>query len=219
MSSTHRTKPLLNTSLILTLLLAAATGWAKPNPMINAGVGTTMGVSHVTPLSGGTTSSFSNDFSIRMKALYVLGLEFGLSPTDSTPTGDLVFQNSLRLSGLIYILPTPHVSAYFKGGIEGDDLGAIFSTNDPSNAYHLGGGIDIELGHNVVLGLEFLVLIPGKNSVEKSVESYVNGEADRVAALAAQGIVPTDVGADAPEVSDFISASNFRFTLGARYYF
>lgn len=200
-------------------LSATGTASADSDSIITAGVGTTLGVTHVTPLNGSSTSLFSNDFSVRMKALYVLGLEFAYSPTDGTSAGELVFQNSLRLSGLLYIVPTPHVSAYLKGGIEGDDLGAIFSVTDPSNAYHVGGGLDIEVGSHFVIGVEFLVLIPGVTSVEGSVESYAASEIARAETLTAQGIIPTDIGADAPDVSDFISASNFRFTVGARYYF
>ena len=131
----------------------------------------------------------------------------------------LVFQNSLRLSGLVYVVPTRYVSAYAKAGIEGGSLGALFRVTDPSNSYHAGGGLDIELTDHFTLGLEFLVLIPGYTSVEDHVVGYVEREAVRVAGELAQGRIPTDVGGNAPDTGDFLSASNFRLTIGARYYF
>lgn len=206
--------------LIAALLSFAAPAAADSDSIITAGLGTTLGVTNTQGIDGQTSTSFSNELSLRVKALYVLGFEFAYSPTDHSENNGLVFTNDLRMSGLLYFVPTPYVSAYAKAGIEADNFGGLFSISDPSNAYHAGGGLDIEITKNISLGLEFLWLIPGKSSVEDQVETFLNDEYARYQAALSRGeTAPTDLGAAAPEVSDFLSASNFRLTVGARYYF
>ena len=202
-------------------LLTASTASAASDSIITAGLGTTLGANSTTQLNGQTTTSFSNELSLKVKGLYVLGFEFAYSPTDRTGSSasELIFTNDLRLSGLLYFLPTPYVQAYAKAGIEADNFGGLFSINDPSNAYHVGGGIDVNITENIVIGIEWLVLIPGKRSVETQVNDYIDEETRRAEQLARAGQIPTDIGADAPGVGDFLSASNFRLNIGARYYF
>jgi opacity protein-like surface antigen len=201
-------------------LLPIASANADSGSMITAGIGSNLGVSNTTQLSGATATGFSQEFSVRMKAVYVLGLELAYSPTDSSHAGNgLVFSNDLRLSGLLYFVPTPVVSAYAKGGIEADNIVGLFSIDDLSNAYHLGGGLDIDITDNIVLGLEFLMLIPGKASVENAIESYATAEYASYEAALSAGQIPDQAGIETPGVSDFINPSNFRMTVGARYYF
>ena len=123
------------------------------------------------------------------------------------------------MSGLLYIVPTRVVSAYVKGGIEGDDIGALFSGEQPSNAYHVGGGIDVDVTDNWVIGLEYLMLIPGVSSVESHLNGRAENELPRIQAALASGATLDSLGIEEPSVSDFISGSNFRLAVTARYYF
>ncbi len=194
---------------------------ADSTSLITTGFGAGFGFSSHTQANGVTTTGFSNELSLRFKALYILGAELAYSPTDgfTGAESDMVFQNELRFSGLLYFVPTPYVSAYAKVGIEGDSLKAVFTVLDPSNSYHGGGGLDVEITDNIVVQVEFLVLVPGAHSIEQEVSTYIEEETARTQAALKTGDVPGDVGAGAPEVSDFINGSNYRFTIGARYFF
>lgn len=195
------------------------TAEAERNLMITAGVGSAVGVNHAS--SGATTESyFSTDINLRVRALYVLGLEFGYAPTDyNVDAGGLNFAGSLKLSALLYFVPTRVVSAYFKGGIEGDDFGALFTGDQPSNAYHVGGGIDVDVTDNWVIGLEYLMLIPGVSSVESHLAGRAETELPRIQAALARGETLESLGVSEPEVGDYISGGNFRLSVTARYYF
>ncbi len=193
---------------------------AATQSLITTGFGAGFGVSSHSQTSGADLT-FSNELSMRFKALYVLGMEIAWSPTDGFEgaENEMVFQNELRFSGLLYVIPTPYVSGYLKGGIEGDSIKAVFSVTDPSNSYHTGGGLDVEVTDNIVVQVEFLLLIPGAHSIQEKVNTYIQEETARTEAALKTGDVPADIGAGAPEISDFISTSNYRFTLGVRYFF
>ena len=217
--STPTLKSLGIAALLTVVFGTAAVAQAESHSLITAGVGTSLGVSHLDPYLGESSSAFSNDFTLRVKGLYVLGLELGVSPTDGGPGSGLVYQNTLRLSGLLYLVPTRWVSVYAKGGIEGDSIGALFSVEDPSNAYHVGGGVDVNIGKHFVVGLEFLVLMPGVESIRRTAEAYIASETARLEEAARAGTSIPEIPTDVPDAGDFISASNFRLSVGVRYYF
>ena len=188
---------------------------AKSYQMITAGLGSAMGVNHVSGVLTDGKSAFNLDLNLRVKAAYVLGFEFGYSPTDQRFAHEgLVYGGQLKLSGLVYVVPTRHVSAYVKGGIEGNGFGDLFDYEGKTASYHIGGGIDIELDENWVLGIEYLMLIPGVSSVEQAVTDFVNDELIRIQSSQDVGSTPT-----IPTTDDFISGDNFRLAVSARYYF
>lgn len=211
------------TALVAVVICALpSTAGADSNSMLTAGFGSNVGISSISQLGGETRYGLSNEISLRIRALYVLGVDFGYAPTDSTPpSGDeLVFQNGLRLSALLYLIPTPVVAAYTKAGIEGASFGALVSVTDPSNSYHAGGGLDIQLGENLAITVEYLMLFPGFHSVQQQIESWVAQQQATVEAALSRGEdVPGDIGADAPTIGDYISPTNFRATLGVRWWF
>lgn len=213
------TTPLRKYLITIAFSLAFAhTASANSNALFAAGVGTTLGGSSVTAPSGDTVSAFSNEISIRLKFLYALGLDLAYAPADQRTSVDgLVFGAPLRLSGLLYIVPTDWFSLYAKGGIEGDSPVAWFTGDDPSNAYHVGGGVEVPVHENWVVGMEFLVLIPGVSSVEDHFGRSVSDLDILRSGLTAGTGVPAS--ASIPEVSDYISASNFRLTASVRYFF
>ena len=201
-------------ALTLTFTLPS---YAQPKSyqMITAGLGSAMGVNHVSGVLSDGKSAFNLDLNLRVKAAYVLGFEFGYSPTDQRFEHEgLVYGGDLKLSGLLYFVPTRYVSAYAKGGIEATSFGDLFNYNGRTASYHVGGGIDVEIDDNWVIGLEYLMLIPGINSVEKAVEDFVNDELVRIQNSQSVTDIPV-----LPTAGDFISGDNFRFAVSARYYF
>ncbi len=189
---------------------------AKRNDMITAGLGSSMGVNHVSGVLSAGKSAFNLDFNLRVKALYVLGFEFAYSPTDQRFENEgMIFGGHLKMSGLLYFVPTQYVSAYAKGGIEGHGFSDLFDYNGQAASYHVGGGLDIELDENWVLGVEYLMLIPGVHSVERAVQHYIDDELVRFQNVQA---VPTST-PTIPTAEDFLSPSNFRLALSARYFF
>ncbi|MBT9560826.1 MAG: hypothetical protein IV100_32680 [Myxococcales bacterium] len=200
------------------VVAAAAAGPARADnyQLFSAGVGTTLGGSHVAAPSGRTESSFSSELSLRMRAVYVLGLDFAYAPIDGSTRADgLVFGNALRLSALLYVVPTEWVQIYGKVGLEADDFAGLFTIEDNSNAYHAGGGMEVPVTDNWVLSLEFLMLIPGVASVENHVGASVEEQIARVRTAGEAALAESAI----PEVSDYVSGANFRLTAGVRYYF
>ncbi len=221
MTTTHQTTKVLAVMSFFLVALTTSAASADSDSRITAGIGSNLGVSSHSQLSGDAVTAYTHELSLRVKALSILGVELAYSPTDAHEGGnEVVFSNNLRFSGLLYFVPTPVVSAYAKAGIEGDSLGAVFSVSDASNSYHAGGGLDVEVTKNITVGIEFLMLIPGTASIEAQVQDFVDQEYARYeAALQTGEAVPEDIGEAAPELGDFISSSNYRFTIGARYYF
>ena len=196
------------------------TAEAERSPMIAAGIGSAVGVNHATGTGNASESYFTADINLRVRALYVLGFEFGYAPTDyDVDASGLNFAGSIKLSALLYFVPTPVVAAYAKGGIEGDDFGALFTGDELSNAYHVGGGIDIDITDNWVIGLEYLMLIPGVASVENQLQTRAENELPIIQAALARGQSLESLNIHEPTVSDYISGSNFRLSVNARYYF
>ena len=201
-------------ALTLTFTISAP-AHATSYQMITAGVGSSVGVNHVAGVLSEGTSAFNIDLNVRVKAAYVLGFEFGYSPTDQRFEHEgLIYGGHLKLSGLLYFVPTRYVSAYAKGGIEATGFADLFDYNGSTASYHVGGGLDIELDESWVLGFEYLMLIPGINSVERAVTDFVNDELIRIQNSQSFADVPTS-----PTADDFVSGDNFRLTISARYYF
>ncbi len=212
------TTPLRKFLIVTVASLAFAhSAAADSTALFSAGVGTTLGASSVTSPTGQTESAFSNELSLRLKFLYALGLDLAYAPADQRTSVDgLVFGAPARLSGLLYVVPTDWFSLYAKGGIEGDHPGAWFTSEDPSNAYHVGGGVEVPVVSHWVIGLEFLVLIPGIESVE---DHFGRTVSDLDILRTGTAVQTADTSASIPEPGDYISGNNFRLTASVRYFF
>lgn len=208
------------TLALLLGLFTASNAAAKSDSLITLGVGTTVGVNNITPLHADTTTTFTTELSLKVKMLHFLGVEFAYSPTDGVEEGvhDLVFDSTFRVSGLVYIVPTYPVNLYLKGGIGAGKIEELFAIDQPTNSYHAGAGMDFHIGEHFVLGAEFLLLIPGVNSVKNTIETFANEELRRY-----QERTVTEATYEPPQeqlsIEDFISANNFRVSVSARYYF
>ena len=206
-------------ALVLALLAVGVDARAESTSLFSVGVGTGVGVSRHTPFKAASTSSFSSELSLKVKMLHFLGLELAYSPTDGLATAGqsdaLVFDSKFRLSGLLYVVPTYPVGLYLKGGLGGGRVGDLFDVASNTSSYHAGGGLDVHIGSHVVLAAEFLLLIPGVESIKQTLTTVTNQEIARFQAAGKPGTPET------PElgVSDFISGNNFRVGLNARWFF
>ena len=215
----HRVSAL---TALASLALAATPARADVTDDITLGVGTAVGVTHSKDLGDEAYASVGAEVNLKVKAFEVIALEAAVSTAASdAATQRLVFDSRFRLSALIYAIPTDYFGIYLKTGIGALNIGELVSVTAPTNSYHGGGGIDVYVSDNVVIGAEFLVLVPGVTSMENAVISH---------ALSAESERPEDGDqqteeAPAPdmfaglEVSDFISAENFRASLSLRYFF
>ncbi len=202
--------------ICLTLIPAAAT--AGSDSMVAASVGTSLGISNTVPF-GETKTDFTTELTLGVKFVRVIGLELGYSPTESVDsTDELVFDSTFRLSGLLYLVPTQPVDFYVKVGLGAGSFSDLFDIDGPTTSYQAGAGVNWYIDDHFVVGAEFMLLLPGVNSIRDTLETFANDELKRYQAALTEG--------DAPEeettpltFDDIISADNFRFSLSARYYF
>ena len=200
------------TTLLLLAALATSPAQAASNSLFTVGVGTAVGVSQRTSLGSEPVATFASEVSIKIKALHVLGLELAYSPVDDIRQGGLAFDSRLRLSVLLYVVPTSPVSFYVKAGLGGGDAADAVDVAGLTTSYHGGAGLDVNIGDHWVVGAEFLLLVPGVASIRSTLGDAAQSEVSR-----AQGAAPAPRAV--PSVADFISADNFRLQVSARYYF
>jgi hypothetical protein len=197
-------------------MMATGSAFAASYSNLTLGVGTAVGVNHTSAFQSSATASFNSEFNLKLKALRILGFEMSYAPTEK-PLGDddLVFDGRLRMSVLIYVVPTRVVSGFLKFGVGANNVKDLVKPVGATSSYHAGFGLEVEVGDNFVIGGEFLFLAPGIGSVKNAIEAYANDEIDKLQNPARAGEVP----AKELELKDFVSASNFRVALGAKYFF
>ena len=183
------------------------------------GLGTGFGFTRAKDLTADSSQNgVGAEISMRLKLFRVLGAEVAMTPLGSRNDdgSDLVFDSKFRLSGLLYLVPLDVLGVYAKAGIGGQSFTDLVKLTDESNSYHAGGGLDVYVGDHVAIGAEFLVLLPGVDSVSKALIRK---------ALTAEQSGPSNAGAPVNDplagvsMSDFVNARNFRASMNVRYYF
>ena len=175
-----------------------------------------MGMARSQQLNGSSSSQVVSELDLRIKALYVLGFELAYNPAATSFEGDgLVFQSRLRMAAQVYFLPLDMFSMYLTAGIGSDHMKDLVNLTGDNTSYHGGLGAEVYVGENMAIGAEYLMLIPGVRSVQKTIVSS-----------ALQSVVNTPGSPSAPQLdmesltaSDFINPGNFQATLSFRYYF
>ena len=198
-------------------------GYSNPiRSIITASVGTQLGMTHTQQLETVPNMGFVSELEVQVKLFTFLGVELSYNPTATELEADqLAFSSRLRLSGQLYFLPLDALSLYLSAGIGADDFDGLVSVTADSNSYHGGIGVEFYIGEHVAIGAEYLMIVPGIRSIQKTVVSQAleNG----VSQALENGFDPSSASLDAlydniaPQ--DFISPNNFQVTIGARYYF
>ncbi len=208
---------------VFALATIETTASADVTDDITVGIGTGVGVTHSKDLGDEAYASVGAEVNLKVKAFEVIALEAAISTAASDVANQrLVFDSRFRLSALIYVVPTDYFGLYLKTGIGALDVGDLASVTAETNSYHGGAGLDVYLSDNVVIGGEFLILIPGVTSMENAFISHAltgsDSERPEDGDQAAAGGSNQDM-LMGLEVSDFISVENFRASLSLRYYF
>ena len=202
----------------LGLFLLSSSAQADSNSLVTVGVGTSIGMTRAKDISASARNALSTEVNLKLKLFHVLGAEFGFTPNNPLTSDDqqLVLDSRFRLSGLLYLVPLDVVGVYAKAGIGGTQVTDLVKVTSDSNSYHAGGGLDVYIGDNVSVGAEFLVLLPGVMSIQKSImkQALKAETAEASGDTASDGNALKDL-----EVSDFVSPQNFRASLSVRYFF
>ncbi|MBC7793115.1 MAG: hypothetical protein H7Z43_05365 [Clostridia bacterium] len=141
--------------------------------------------------------TFVNSFGVQFKLLRIVALELNYAPigTSNLAQQSVRYDNPWSTSALIYIVPLTPVAGYLRGGAGNATVGTLLNLGNTTATYHAGAGIEVHLTKHIVLGAEFLWLIPGASQV-------VNGVANQQ-----------------HEAAYYVSPSNFRASFRASWYF
>lgn len=206
-------------ALTVALGLAAPPAHAGSQSLFTLAMGTEFGVNRHVPIEGGSSRSFVSELTVRLRFLKVLGASFAYNLVPVKDTGELVFASTYRLSGLLYVVPTEHVSLYLTGGYGAKDIGDMATVTGSTNTYHAGAGLEVYLGDHIALHVEYLWLVPGSSSIQGSVARRATADVEAtVQAHATAGTIPTTL--EMPDIapSDYLSPGNFQLNVGFRWY-
>ena len=208
-------------SLIATLTLGGATSaLAGSGSLLTLGVGGGVGVLHEKQPGATTESTFVNQANVRLKLLYFLGVDYGVDLSQDAslkrPSDELQLAAKMRLTALIYAIPTKMVSLYLGFGTGGGDLADLVSLTNERNSYHAGLGLEVHLSDHVTFDISYYMIIPGVRSVERHVEelALASAQAQSQAGGGAPGSTGVGVSTgDEATVGDFITPQNFELMV------
>jgi hypothetical protein len=148
--------------LVATLLLTPSLARADSDSLLTVGVGT--GFGKISSRAG--SASYASDLRLRVRVLKGIGLEATYNPGSvPTPTLDRVSEAKARLSALLFVMPTFPLGGYLKAGVAADSFAHAWNFIGDTVTYHAGGGLEVALGSHLMLGAEFLYLVPQVRAV------------------------------------------------------
>lgn len=185
-------------ALVVAIVASTTNAYAGVNSMVALGVNTALSMRQNNGDDAGAPErTFVNSFGLQLKLLRGIAVELNYAPIGSNQLAQqsVRYDNPWSGSGLIYIVPLTPVAGYLKGGVGNSSFGTLFNVGNASATYHAGGGIEVHVNKHVVLGGEFLWLIPGASQV-------VNG-----------------VASGNQQTGYYLTPSNFRASFRASWYF
>lgn len=182
----------------------------RSTSMLTAALGTNLGFTRVTPVTGGSEASFINEINLRIKMLKVIGFDFNWNTTgeDSVGNGE-IYSSNIRATALLYVVPTDVLSVYLGAGAGSTNFSNLFSFDAANYSYHAGAGMEIYVGKNLALTAEYMLLIPQVNKVVVSTQPLRLDESGSMDWSSA----------NTPTAGDYISFDNFQITLGMKWFF
>lgn len=183
---------------------------ADSTSIVTLGVGTGVGYLHsYQPGAEVGANTFVNQGNLRLKLFNLIGLDYAVDlghDGGAAPAGELQFDAKMRLTAISYIVPTPKVSFYIGGGVGGSDTGELLQVMADSNSYHLGAGLEVNLGAHVSVDTSFYMIVPGVRSVERHVEQLALSSTSGSGSVALQGD-------DEASVGDYVSPKNYELMI------
>lgn len=196
----------------LALVVYGQVAQAKANSLVSIGVGASLSMAQNSSLAREEAKGVSGEFSIRARALHVLGLEFAYGPSDAIVDSrtNVRHDTRMKLSGLLHFIPTRPFGMYLKAGVGGARLKDVVKVGKSSPSYHAGGGALLSWGDHVEFGAEYLATIPGYDSWNTDPKSVVDSMSSRATG-----------GANAfqPKFQDIVGVVAHRITASVRYLF
>lgn len=205
------------TALVVSMaVLGAGVGaQAGPTDMVTGSVGTSFGLTNSTQLNSDAGQRFVSEIQLRGRFVQVLGLELTYNPAATGASNSaLVFDSQFRLAGQIFFLPLDFMSAYLSFGVGANNMGELFSIAGDGNSYHAGVGTEFYVWDNLAVGAEWLMIVPGVRSIQKTVVTHA-----LTAAFPGDDAAEPAVDVNNLSPWDFVNPKNFQLTVGVRYYF
>ena len=188
---------------------------AKSNPLGTVGIGATLGMARHRTHTHPDGRAFSSEINIRIRALYVLGLEIAYSPTDRLVVQEVeLYDSRLKVSALLHLLPTTPTGLYLKAGVGGSGFSRL-RFGAAAQSYHAGAGLLTYLGDHLALTGEIMMVLPGSNAWQSNVAS-LSQQSKRSAASSLSQNQSTSRGIT--DLSPFVGGSSRRLAVGVRYY-
>lgn len=205
----------LGTVIAVTMTLVAAPALADHHDLVTGSVGTSFGVGSYHQIDNSQQTEFISEFNVRGRFGRIVGLEMAYNPAGhGVNSSQLVFHSSFRLAGQIFFVPLEEVGVYLTMGVGANNFGELFSIASSSNSYHGGLGVEVYVWDNLAVGAEWLMLVPGIRSIQKTVVTHalnaaIGDEQSQAQAVNVESLSPWD----------FVHPRNFQIAIGARYYF
>ena len=204
-------------------LLDAEEGGGLDPRMFSVSVGTSLGVSTYDTPASAETSAVA-ELSVRLRGLYALGMDLSVNLAGGTQASDQIpaYRHLLRLSGLLYVVPLSEVSVYLLGGMGAGDAGDLMDPDGATTSYHAGIGLEVPVYDHIVVGAEYLMVVPGVRSVEASLERRFSVLRQQITGMglppeSASALYEAEFGGET--AGDYVGPRNFELRLSARYVF
>ncbi|MCA9517648.1 MAG: outer membrane beta-barrel protein [Myxococcales bacterium] len=201
---------------IALLCAIPTTALADGDSALTLGVGAGVGYLRATqPTAENSDTTFVNQANVRLKALYVLGIDYSVDLSkgdDFVATGDeLQFAAKMRLTTLLYAIPTQPASLYFGVGVGGREIGDLASFTSSTNSYHGGIGLEVALSDHISIDSSFYLVIPGVSSIERHVEQLALSAA--AAQKSAGGASSLETTTASASVGDYVNIRNYELMI------
>lgn len=200
---------------IAMLCAIPTTALADGDSAITLGVGAGVGYLRASqPSAERSDTTFVNQANVRLKALYVLGLDYSVDLSkgdDFVASGDeLQYAAKMRLTALLYAIPTQPASLYFGVGVGGRDVADLARFSAPANSYHGGIGLEVALSDHISVDSSFYLVVPGVRSIERRVEQLALSAATAQKGVSGASALET---VKTPSVGDFVNIRNYELMI------
>jgi len=195
-----------------------STARAGSNSIGTLGFGAELGWTRLQPLDMDRHDAFVGELALRLRLFRILGAQLSYNLASAAETGELSFTSKWRLTGVLYLLPTEHLSIYVLGGLGARDIHDLGTVTGPTNSYHAGLGLEIYVGRRFAVSFEYLWIVPGYASMEAVIRDRADQAIPDPVEIESGAAMPMQIELPQLSISDFLDAGNFQINVGVRFY-